>query len=199
MKVKKEPMPILQKIFYILSFIFLIAAFIYLGTKNFDTTKKLTDAERFEQEYHITKDNLFVYKNSKEILDTINSSSAIIYMAYPENEWSASYANHLNDVAKSLGIKEIYYYNFKKDKSNNNHYYEDIVTKLSSYLPSIDSISKNLYAPTLLIVKNKEILYYDDETSIIRGDVSVEDYWTKDKISNQKKELTMILREYMGE
>ena len=62
-------MPLFQKIFYIISFIFLIWAFIYLGTKNYNAPiKKLSDAESFTKEFGITSDNRFKYKNAKETL-----------------------------------------------------------------------------------------------------------------------------------
>ena len=44
MKVKKKPMPMWKKIFYVKSFIFLLWAFIYLGTKNYNAhQRELTD------------------------------------------------------------------------------------------------------------------------------------------------------------
>ena len=198
MKVKKKPMPTWQKIFYVCSFVFLIWAFIYLGTKNYNAPiKKLTDQESFTQEYGITSKNIYVYKNAKEILETINSGSAVIFLGFPENKWSSSYAEILNDVAKDYGLKEIYYYNFLKDRSNNNTYYEKIVNQLTSYLSVLDNETINIYAPAMLIVKDGEILIYDDETSIIKGDISVGDYWTFSAIQNKKEQLSRFLELYL--
>ena len=107
MQVERSPMPVFQKVIYILSFIFLIAAFIYLGTKNFNApVRNLTDQESFTKEYGITSDNVFYYKTGKEILETMNTGTAIIFFAFPENMWSHTYADMLNEVAKYFGIKK---------------------------------------------------------------------------------------------
>ena len=83
MKVKKKKMTLVQKIFYILSFIFLIAAFIYLGTKDYTPKKTETDAQIFTKEYGITEDNVFTERDSKTILELLNSGSGIIFIGFP--------------------------------------------------------------------------------------------------------------------
>jgi len=200
MKVKRERMSFLQKILYIISFVFLISAFIYLGTKDFNAPKKnFTDQESFAEEYKISKENLYVYKSSKEVLDLINNGTGILFLGYPENEWSSIIADLLNETAKKNGIKEIYYYNFKKDRSNNNHYYEDIVKILTPYLQIVDTDSTNLHAPTVLFLKNKNIVAYDDETAIVRGNETIETYWTKEKRISKALEYEKYIKEYLGE
>lgn len=200
MLIKKKPMSIFQKVFYLISFIFLLGSFIYLGTKDFSIPKKkLTDQEAFAEEYHITTSNIYNYHTSKEILEQIEDGSAVIFMAYPENKWSLFYADLLNQIAKECGLKEIYYYNFKNDRSNNNHYYESIVKKLHSYLPNNDYQNINIYAPTLIIVKNGQIIYFDDETSIVRGNEEVDLYWTAEKIAKKKNEISSYIYAYLGE
>ncbi len=198
MKVKKAPMPLWQKVFYILSFVFLVGAFIYLGTKDYNAPiKKMTDQESFTKEFGITSDNIFDYKTGKEILETINTGTAVIFFGFPENEWSRPYAEILNEVAKYYGIKEIYYYNFKNDRNANNSYYENIVNKLSSFLPVLDNGTKNIYAPTVIFVKNGEIIFYDDETSISHGDITVADYWTKEKENEKKVTLGVYFQKFI--
>ena len=66
MKVKKAPMPLWQKIIYILSFVFLFWAFIYLGTKEYNApVKELSDSESFTKEFGITSDNVYDYITAK--------------------------------------------------------------------------------------------------------------------------------------
>lgn len=200
MKVKKAPMAMWQKIFYIFSFVFLVGAFIYLGTKNYNAPiRKLTDQESFTKEFGITSDNIYDYKTAKEILETMNTGTAVIFFAFPENEWSHNYAEILNEVAKYYSLKEIYYYNFKNDRSVNNSYYENIVSQLDSYLPVLDNGTKDLYAPTVVFVKNGEILFYDDETSITHGDITVSDYWTKEKENEKKVALGVYFQKFIEE
>ena len=127
MKVNKPKMSIWQKVFYIISFILLIVAFIYLGTKNYDNdNKKISDSEKFTLEFGVPQNNVFKYKKNREILETLNTGSAIIFMAFPENDWSRYYASILNEVAIKQNISEIYFYNFYEDRINGNYYYENI-------------------------------------------------------------------------
>ena len=200
-KVKeKPPMPWFQKVFYVISFIFLFAAFIYLGTKNYNAPiRKLSDQESFTQEYGITSDNIYVYKTSQEILELLNTGSGIIFFAFPENEWSHVYADLLNEVGKSYGIDEIWYYNFYKDRNNDNYYYNNIVRILNAYVPVTDTGEKDLYAPSFVIVREGEIIGYDDETSIVSGDVTVDDYWTMEKQQKKKVELGVLFQKYLSE
>lgn len=196
---KRTPMPWFQKIFYILSLIFLIGAFIYLGTKNYNAPiKKMTDHESFTQEFGITNDNLFVYKNAKDVLELFNTGTGIIFFAFPENEWSSTYADLLNDAAKSLEIENIWYYNFRSDRANNNHYYRNIVKHLNSYLPVLDTGEINIYAPTLVLVKDGIIVGYDNETSIVDGDATINDYWSVDQRIKKQHSLETMIKSYLG-
>lgn len=193
-------MPWFQKVFYVISFIFLFAAFIYLGTKNYNAPiRKLSDQESFTQEYGITSDNIYVYKTSQEVLELLNTGSGIIFFAFPENEWSHVYADLLNEVGKSYGIDEIWYYNFYKDRNNDNYYYNNIVRILNAYVPVTDTGEKDLYAPSFVIVREGEIIGYDDETSIVSGDVTVDDYWTMEKQQKKKVEVGVLFQKYLSE
>ena len=59
MEIKKAPMPLFQKVVYIASAIFMIAAFIYLGTKDYTAPiKDFNDQESFTKEFGITKQKL---------------------------------------------------------------------------------------------------------------------------------------------
>ena len=129
----------------------------------------------------------------------MNTGTAVIFFAFPENMWSHTYADMLNEVAKYFGIEEIYYYNFKNDRSVNNSYYENIVDQLDAYLPTLDTDIKNLYAPTLVLVKDGEIIAYDDETSILHGSLSVNDYWTMEKQEEKKVEFGVYFQKFLEE
>ena len=199
MKKKKKRMPLFQKIFYIISFVFLITSFIFLGTRDFSTPKKnLSDSESFAEEYKISSNNLFVYKSSKEILDILSSGNGIIFMGYPENSWSKKIASLLNESASQNAIEEIYYYNFKKDRSNNTKNYQEIAKVLKKYLLVVENDSPQLYAPIVFVVKNGEILFYDDETSFVRGEDKFENYWTSEKCSDKINQYNTAFKKYLG-
>ena len=52
------------------------------------------------------------------------------------------------------------------------------MNKLKEYLTFNDSGNTNLSAPTIVIVKNGEILYFDNEISNLKGEMKPEDYFT---------------------
>ncbi len=199
MKVQKKKMSYFQKGFYILSFIFLIIAFIYLGTKNYQTKKSsLSDSEQFTKDFGIAINNVFKYKKATDILEILNTGSGLIFLAYPENEWSTPYAEILNEVAKEENIKEIYFYNFLKDRENNNRYYENIVEYLKGYTTIIEGNTLDIYSPSLVIVKNGNIIYFDNETALLNGEHTIKEYWTSNKKIVKKTDLANAIKMYKG-
>ena len=196
MKSNKPKMNIWQKGFYLISFVVLIGAFVYLGTKSYASESKMTDSEKFTLEFGVPQNNLFKYKKNSEILETLNTGSALIFMGFPENTWTSYYADLLNEVALKENIKEIYFYNFYNDRRNDNYYYENIVNYLASYITILDDDTKNLYSPTFLIVKDGQVLYFDNETSIMNGESTIKDYWTNEKRNLKSEELRNAIRVY---
>lgn len=155
----------------------MIYLFAVLGTKDYQTD--VTDNVRFANEYKdISKNNIFTYANENKVLDLLNGKSGIIFMAFPSNIWSHYYAEYLNDVAIDNDIEEICYYNFSKDRQLNNHTYMAIVEKLKNYLVADDLGKMDIKAPTVVVVKNGEILYFDDEIKNIKGEIKPEEYFT---------------------
>ena len=196
---KKKPMPTIQKVFYIISAIFLLGAFIYLGTKDFQApNRRKSDNIAFSEEYGITSDNIFKYKTTKETLNIMQEGSGIIFFGFPENEWSKEYALMMNETAKKLNIKEIYYYNFKAARSSNNHSYNQMVEILKDFLPTMDTGTQNIYAPSMAIIKNGYVLFYDSETSITPGTIKPNEYWTKEIIIQKESMMQTMFETYLN-
>lgn len=188
-----------KRIFEGLLFILIIGAFIYIGSLDF-SKETTADKEKFDQEYKMVKsDNVFVYRNVQEINATLKNGTGIIFMGFPENIWSGYYANILNETAKQLGIKEILYYNFYEDRKSKNATYQSLVLKLDKYLPTLDDGTKNIYAPTLIIVKNGEIIAFDSETSFSTGSISPEEYWDSFQTSAKVTSFERYFKEYLSE
>ncbi len=198
MKSYKPKMSLAQKTFYIISFIVLIGAFIYLGNKSYEKKSVMSDSEKFTLEFGIPQNNVFKYKKNSEILETLNTGSALIFMAYPENNWSSYYASLLNEIALSQNINEIYFYNFYNDRRTNNYYYENIVDYLTSYTTILDDETRNIYAPTFIIVKDGHVIYFDNETAVRNGDYTIKDYWTNEKKRLKAEELRNAINLYKG-
>lgn len=166
-----------RSIIKLIIFCIMIYLFAVLGTKDYQTD--VTDNVRFANEYKdISKNNIFTYANENKVLDLLNGKSGIIFMAFPGNIWSHYYAEYVNDVAIDNDIEEICYYNFSKDRQLNNHTYMAIVEKLKNYLVADDLGKMDIKAPTVVVVKNGEILYFDDEIKNIKGEIKPEEYFT---------------------
>lgn len=179
-------------------FILIIAGFIYIGTRDF-SKKTVVDNEKFDTEYtNVSKDNVFVYATSQEIYGRLKNGSAVIFMGFPKNIWSGYYANILNEAAKEVGLKEILYYDFKEDRDNKNATYQSIVLRLNSYMWTLDDGTKNIYAPTMIIVKNGEVIAFDNETSINVGNISPSEYWTSIRTDYKKNDIKAKMQEYMA-
>ena len=175
----------------------IILGFIYVGTRDFNVVEK-EDNKKFDKEYsNVSKDNVFTYVNSNEVYTTIKNGSAIIFMGFPNNNWSGYYAKLVNDAAKEVGVKKILYYDFLEDRNNNNGTYESIVNKLSSFLPVIDTGEQNIYAPTLVIVKNGQIVAFDNETAIKNGNISPDDYWNQYNSGIKIQNLKEMFKNYL--
>ena len=185
-----------KKILQGLLFILIIIAFIYVGTKDFDT-EVVIDNERFDQDYtNVSKDNVFKYVNAVEVYSMLNDN-AIIFMGYPANKWSGYYANILNEAAKASGIEEILYYDFYDDRENGNATYQSIVLSLTNYLLTLDDGSQEIYAPTLIIIKDGNIIGFDQETAFTKVNVDPEEYWDELRTGLKYNTFQTMFKEYL--
>ena len=104
----------------------------------------------------------------------------------------------VNKIAKEVGVKEIYYYDFTKNRKDNNGTYEDIVKTLSNYVTYNDKGVAEIYAPTLLVVSNDEVLLFDSETSFVKGDILPNAYWNSEKIAEKENQIREAFIKYLN-
>ena len=164
-----------------LLFVLIIIGFIYIGTRNFDTGE-VVDNERFDEEYvNVSKDNVFKY-----------ASAVDVYASFQKD-----YANILNEAAKASGIKEILYYDFYLDRENKNATYQSIVLSLSNYLMTLDDGTQELYAPTLVIIKDGKVMALDNETAFTKGSLDPEEYWNDYRTGIKYNTFVTMFKEYL--
>ena len=198
-KVKNEKMfkNKIQMVIYILLFIIIISLFIYLGNLDYDKDS-VEDNTKIANEVKLDdKNNVFKYVNHSEAYNVISGNTGIVLFGHKNSKWLPYYANIVNDVAKEVGINTIYYYDFLEDRDANNGTYEAIVNKLANYVTYNDLSEGDMYSPTLVVVKDNEIIYYDDQTSVIKGNITPDDYWSDLNIGLKKSELTVVFNEYI--
>ena len=185
-----------QMVIYIIIFCLLIYAFIYLGKKEYKV--ELPDNEKFASEFSmVSKDNVFKYVNATEARMISRGAKGIVLFG-TDNEWVNYYAYIVNKIAKETGIEEIYYYDFTKNRKDNNGTYEDIVKNLSEYVTYNDKGVAEIYAPSLLVVSNDKVLLFDSETSFIKGKTTPSEYWNQQKTLEKEEMLRQVFTQYMS-
>lgn len=187
---------IFRKLGYFFLYSLIILAFIYLGTKDYNLVTYNTDGERFNSDYNeIPRNNPFVYLNSTELINLLNNGSGIVFMGNHESVWSLKYATFLYEVLKAKDIDEVYYYDVKKVKLLKNRNYYNIIKELEGNLIETDDSDKNLFSPSLYIIKDGEVVFYDNTTAVVNNNIDVEDYWTETNIYNFKDRLINAFNE----
>ncbi len=186
-----------QKTISLVLLIMLLIAFIVVGTRDYKI-QEVNEHKIFSEEFkEVPVDNVFKYANSSKIYNAINKGEALIFFGFNENEFSGSYARILNEVAQENGIKEILYYDFYEDRKNNNGTYESIVKYLEMYLTKNDLGNVELSAPSFVIIKDKNILYYDDETSRLLSYLTPKSYWTEYNEGLKKATFDVAIKTYL--
>lgn len=185
-----------QMIIYLIIFCLLIYAFIYLGKKEYNV--KLPDNERFASEFSmVSEDNVFKYVSAVDARMVSRKAKGIVLFG-SNNEWVDYYAYMVNKIAKEVGIEEIYYYDFTKNRKDNNGTYEDIVKNLRDYVTYNDKGVAEIYAPSLLVVSNDKVLLFDSETSFIKGKTTPSEYWNQQKTLEKEEMLRQVFTQYMS-
>lgn len=166
-----------QMIIYTLLFLICISLFIVISKTDF--TKHLdTDAERFHEIYpNVPVNNVYEFSNASEVLAILNGKSGVILCGFAENIWTDYAAEILNNAAITLGLDKIYYYDFLSDREQNNGTYETLVNKLGSYINTFDKGTRDLQAPTVIVVKKGKVIGFFDETSIMKTGIKPSKYY----------------------
>ncbi len=164
--------------------ILLLLALLYF----FGINKKETDSKKFSKEYDI-EENVFVYRSKEEIIKILENGTGIVYLGFPECPWCKAYVKILNEVAKEEGVEKIYYYNILEDRKNNTSTYQKIVSILNENLLYDEEGNKKIYVPDVTFVLNGKIIGHDNETSVVKEDITPNDYWTEEKIKTLKDKL----------
>lgn len=144
-----------------------------------------TDGIKFSEEYKtVDKDNLYEYATYTNVIDTLNNKTGVIYLGFSSCELCKKIVPVLNEAANEKKLKSIMYYDFKDIRQNNTTEYQELVDILSNYVSEDDSGEKRITAPTILFVKNGNIV------SAYIGKISSnqEEIITEEELNNLKNE-----------
>ena len=154
--------------------------------EQYEAVNKLESEYTYKKYVQLTidKDNPFIYKTAKETLDILKNEKAIVFMGYPESDLTRTILPILLDSFKDNNIKEVYYLDIleirdefvfsgsimpTEVRKGTNAYYE-LVDFLKDYLDEYyvedevgnryDTLVKRINTPTIITVKNGEVLDY---------------------------------------
>lgn len=155
------------------------------------------DGKKFAGEYtSVTEDNVFVYRTIDEIINILEHGTGVVYLGFPECPWCTAYVPYLNEVAKDNGAGKVYYYNILNDRKDNTDNYKKLVDILKDYLKFDEEGNKRIYAPSVIAVKDGEIVGFDDETAWdTKGYKTPEEYWKNEDLEGLKERLTKMFED----
>ena len=182
--------------YYILIIIAMILLITIGGVIFFNTRpKEESDAIKFSKEYtSVPVENVFVYRDSSEIIKILENGTGVVYLGFPECPWCQTYAVILNEVANEVGLDKIYYYDILEDRKNNTEEYQTMVSLLKDYLQFDEEGNKRIFVPNVSFHVNGEVIGNDNETSLDTGGFDdPNEYWTEDKKQALKDKLTILM------
>lgn len=160
----------------------------------FTNSEKVDDSAMFASEYkQVDEDNVFVYKNAKEIINILEKGTGVVYLGFPECKWCQAYVPMLDEVAKENNIDEIYYFNIKEDREKDTKNYKEIVKLTSEFLENDEEGNKKVYVPDVYVVVDGKIMSHNNETSMITEDILPIEHWTDKAQNNLKKTLNEMM------
>ena len=102
----------------------------------------------------------------------------------------------VNKIVEELKLEKVHYYDIINDKAQANSNYYEIIELLDGYLTTTDTSDKNLLSPSLYIVDDGKVKYYNTETTAMKNTDTVNDYWTLQQEFNFKQEITEAINKY---
>ncbi len=138
-------------------------------------SKKSSNGKEYP-EVLINDDNIVKYTTYKEINKILdNKENALIYFGFESCPWCRNAVPILIQAASSTGLNKIYYLNIKNDRNELKKENNEIITvkkgkkeynllverlkdKLDTYSGLNDENIKRIYAPTVMFIKNGEVI-----------------------------------------
>ena len=147
---------ILKKIIYVILFVLMIFAFIYLSEKYKDNSKE--EVKTISNYYPEINSDVFNVINGTKLINVIKKDKSIIFIGSQTSRWSRQYIKELNSIFQEIGLDKIYYYDINNDKAQKNSNYYEIRELLNGFLTSTDGSENNLLAHSFYIIDNGKVL-----------------------------------------
>ncbi len=161
--------------------LFLFIIFLIVGCRNTDsiTFKREFESLNSNKSYvsvDIPSDNPFIYITDSELVNKIeNKEDLVVLFGYSKSNDTRSILSNLIKASNELGIEKIYYLDILNirnqlelgenneviTKEEGSEYYKKILElldgHLEDYIVNGNIVGTRIYAPNILIIKNKKI------------------------------------------
>ena len=169
-------------------------AFVYLSEKYASNSEPkiytITDyyADNTNSYYEVVSGN--------KMINLLRNGHNIIFIGSSSSKYSQKYIEEIDKIFNNLKIDKVYYYDLNNDKYQQNSNYYKIRELLNGYLTTTDDSDNNLLAPSLYIVNNGTVEYYNTETSTMKNTADVESYWSYEQELIFQGEVTNAINKY---
>ena len=165
------------------------------GSGQMETTPSTEPTNNVMTDYEkVPEDNVFYTSDKDGVLKLLEHGTGVILLGFEECPWCQAYAPYLDEVSKEYDLK-VLYYDVLEDRKENTEFYQTLVNIMNEQGDDITGYDNDgnarIYVPLVIYVIKGEIVGYDSETSqLSTDDISVEDYWTEDKVQALKDKLS---------
>lgn len=190
---KEKTLSIIRKIIYLLMFALVIFGFVYLSNKY---ENKDTEVKYITDYYKDLKSEKYEVINGTQMINYVKRGKNIIIIGSETSEWSKKLMTIVDPIFDTFGIDKVYYYDINNDKAQKNSNYYKIKELLKGSLTTTDGSNSNLLAPSIYIVDNGKILYYNTDTVAMKNTIEIDEYWNEENLINFQIEFEQALVNY---
>ncbi len=191
---KPKTKSIIRKIIYIILFLIMAVAFVYLSEKYSNNSEKKVFV--ISDYYANNQNKYYEVVTGTKMISLIRNGKNIIFIGDSNSPYSQKYIEEIDKIFNNLKIDKVYYYDLNNDKSQQNSNYYEIRELLEGNLTTTDSDDSNLLAPSLYIINNGKVLYYNTDTVAMKNTVTIESYWSNEQELIFQGEITNALNKY---
>ena len=174
-------------------FALVIFGFVYLSNKY---ENKDTEVKYITDYYKDLKSEKYEVINGTQMINYVKRGKNIIIIGSETSEWSKKLMTIVDPIFDTFGIDKVYYYDINNDKAQKNSNYYKIKELLKGSLTTTDGSNSNLLAPSIYIVDNGKILYYNTDTVAMKNTIEIDEYWNEENLIKFQIEFEQALVNY---
>lgn len=103
-------------------------------------------------------DHVFKEVRADRAVEILSAESGVIMLGFEECPWCQSIVPHLDASARESGIETVYYFNVRRDRTENTKTYQKFVTALEPNLAKDENGKPKIYVPHIVVVKNGSVV-----------------------------------------